>query len=541
MLRQVISSAILLCVATPVSALQIEKTADASHVTVFPQGAVIEWKVKLTSEPGQHQLLLPNIPRNINPDSLRATAQGATIGAISIQNEAPSPALEPEPQAVIDARKKVDQAAVDLTRLESDIASFEAAAEAWRNRADMIGDMMRGGSRISVDDLDALATEAGGLISDYMRNAAEETQKARLAGHQREELRRKLEKAEAVLAEAIQNHETSQTAIIRLQQSAPDASVTLTAFTDQAGWAPTYDLHLARDTGKLTLDRSLTIWQNSGADWQDVTLKFSTARPQGQTTPTDVPPYIVEFVENYPVQNLGRAAPVMEMAGVAADQAYSEEPVAATATLANIGMTVAYDYKTPVTVHSESDALRLALDQKAVQSEVLAEVAPRFDDTAFVVAEAVNDTGEPILPGNTNLYLDGALVGRGQLPLTADGDNLHIGFGPIDGMTAELRTPEEQTGESGLINRKNQSIQTETLIVRNLTGEEWPLRIVDRAPVSKQEDLQISWDANPQPTEQDPDGRRGVLYWEAPIKPGETREINIQSDIRWPEGKEIIR
>lgn len=541
MLRQIISSTILLSLTSPAFAAQIEKQAKPSQAVVFPHGAVIEWNVTLNDSPGKHQLLLPNIPRNIDPDSIRVTAEGATIGAVTLQSEPPSPSAMPEPQTITDARAKIRDLEEELTNLHADIAASETAAEAWRSRAEMVRDMMRGDTRIGAEELDRLANDAGGLISDYLTKATEEMHKAKLTSHQQGELQRKLEKAEAALAEAIEDHEKAQLLQVTLQQSAPEAKITVTAFTDQAGWAPSYDLHLTRDSGELMMDRSLAVWQNTGADWQDVTLRFSTARPQGQSAPTQVPPYIVEFAKDHPVQSLGRAAPMMEMAALAADQAYAEELVATTAELANIGMTVTYNYSTPVTVHSDADALRLSLDQKTLQTGVLAQVAPRFDDTAFVVTEGPNDTGEPILPGNTNLYLDGALVGRGQIPLTADGDDLHIGFGPIDAITAEFRSPEEQTGESGLINRKNQRTQTETLIVRNLTDEEWPLRVVDRAPVSKQEDLQISWDAAPQPTEQNPDGRRGVLYWEAPIKPGETREISIQSDIRWPEGKEVIR
>lgn len=546
MFRQVVSPVILTCLTVPAFAAQIEAPAETSHVTVFSQGAVIEWTVDLTADPGRHDVTLPNIPRNIDAASINVTAEGATIGAVTVQSQPPNPSEVTDSQAITDARTKLREAQEEMTRLTGNIATHEAAAEAWRQRAEMIRDMMRGDARIAVGEFSGLANDAGGLISEYLTNAANEAREASLLTHQQGELQRNQAKAEAALNELLSDQAQSQSLIVTLQQSAPAAKLKLTAYTQQAGWVPAYDLNLTRETGDIALDRGLTVWQGTGSDWQDVTLTFSTARPQGQATPTEVPPYIVEFYEGYDTKSatLSRAAPVAEM-DAAASGAYVEEApsdsVAGSAQLANIGMTVTYNYPTPVTVHSDADALRLALDEKALKSEVLAEVAPRFDATAFVVAEGVNDIGEPILPGNTNLYLDGALVGRGSLPLTAVGDDLHIGFGPIDAITAELQVPQEQEGDSGFISRKNQRIQTETLIVRNLSDKEWPLRIVDRVPVSKQEDLQVTWSATPEPTEQDPDGRRGVLEWIGPIATGETKQITIETDVRWPDGMEVSR
>ena len=171
----------------------------------------------------------------------------------------------------------------------------------------------------------------------------------------------------------------------------------------------------------------------------------------------------------------------------------------------------------------------------------MAEAAPRFDTSAYLVAETVNSTGEPILPGAVTLFADGALVGRSAVDLVADGDKLRFGFGPIDGLRAEIRLPEEIEGDSGFIRRSNTLNETATLIVENLTGEDWPLRVVDRVPVSRQEELEIEWSADPQPSETDPDGRRGVLYWESPIAAGETREITLTTELTWPDGNDLLR
>ena len=109
-----------------------------------------------------------------------------------------------------------------------------------------------------------------------------------------------------------------------------------------------------------------------------------------------------------------------------------------------------------------------------------------------------------ILPGSATLFADGAMVGQTQLPLIAAGDRLELGFGRIDGMRVERRVPEQTEGERGLIRSSNQRVEVATLRVENLTAEAWPLRVVDRVPVSTQDELVVDWSANPPPTETDP-------------------------------------
>lgn len=545
MLRQIALPFILSIPATSALAERIESQAQTSHATVFPQGAVIEWSVDLAATPGAHELVLPNMPQGIDLDSLRIESDTARIGAIAVQTHRALPDNAPETPQIIRAREAVAEARAELISFDAEIAAHEAAAEAWRERAGMTRDLMQGDNRIAAQDLREIIDEAGGMVSEFLERAANEAGEAALKSTRREKLERELNKAESALGAVLDSNADSQTLLVTLDMPESDASLRLTAFSQSAGWSPNYDLDLNRNTGEVSIDRGLLVWQSTGGDWQDVTLALSTARPQGQSAPTEVPSYFPDMYEPVSkrdmrtIQEETMTGRLMEPAYASADEAASV--VAESAVLANIGMTVTYDYPAPVTIRNDADALRLRLDGKTASTTVLAEAAPRFDGNAFMVAEGRNELGEPILPGSAILYLDGAMVGRTQLPLIVPGDDLRIGFGRIDGITAELRIPEEEEGGTGIIRRKNQFKQTETLIVRNLTGEKWPLRVVDRVPVSRKEDLEVNWSAKPQPDAQEPDGRRGILFWEAPIEPDQTREIEITTEINWPEDYKISR
>ena len=54
--------------------------------------------------------------------------------------------------------------------------------------------------------------------------------------------------------------------------------------------------------------------------------------------------------------------------------------------------------------------------------------------------------------------------------------------------------------------------------------------------MSEQKEVTVDWEASVEPTEQDPDGKRGVLVWESDLAAGATQEITLETKIRWPDG-----
>lgn len=525
-------------IAVPALADRVDGNLVADHVTVYPSGAEIGWQVQVPAMTGLHQIVIPGLPAGM-ADSLRVRSDAASIGNISTQTVDPAAVGAVEAPAVIAARERLDSERTALRDLEAQIEVRQAEAASWQERIQMVRDMMRGDTRANPGDLAAGADTAGGMIAAYLQSAAQANAAVAQMANQLEQLQRNVQLAEADLGRIIDQNAALETLTVTVQMSGQPVVLDITGFTAAAGWRPVYDLTLTRATGQIQMDRAVMVSQSSGVDWGDVDLTLSTAQPNGQTAASEVSswfPYLDEPMAKTTMRS-SSAAPEMayDESGSAAPVMTAEPVVVGAASV--IGITVVYDYPQRVTVPNNQGVLRLALDQKTIDTQVFAEAAPRYDSVAYVMAEGQNTLGEPILPGQATVRLDGALIGSANLSLIAAGDDVRVGFGPILGMTAELRVPEETEGERGFISRSNQQTRTYQLIVNNLTAEEWPLRIVDRVPVSREKDLEISYDAEPEPTTTDPDGRRGVLYWEAPLPAGESREIAVSTDLRWPEGK----
>ena len=315
-------------------------------------------------------------------------------------------------------------------------------------------------------------------------------------------------------------------------------------YAQDAGWAPVYDMYLSRGaTDGLHVRRGILVAQRTGEDWVDVDLTLSTARP-GEAMENRLPYPRLEAVETIEERDRrmaafdesgGMAEPVMEPE-IVLDVSRSGLGAMVTGDMAMVGDTVTYHYPSRVTLRDSADQVQLALDERDLTALVTARAVPRRDDTAFLMAEVTNDSGEVFLPGLARLYVDGAYRGQDDVPLIAVGDKAKIGFGAIDGIRLKRTVETRSEGDRGVISKSNQRDEAVVIEVRNLTAEDWPVTLYDAIPYSEQDDLTISYTADPAVTEANAEGRRGLLAWDLDLKAGETQTIRLEHSLSWPGG-----
>ncbi|RCW83874.1 mucoidy inhibitor MuiA family protein [Paracoccus lutimaris] len=544
-----ISTAILL--SGPALADRFETTARIDAVTVYPWGAGVNRTVQMDLPQGAHELVVTGMPVDIDPSTLRVTGEGATIGAVSLQINRALPAAPVETTEFLAAKDMVRRLEDALAQHDARVAEITARGTAAE---DMIEFLMKLAESDSVaGDFAGLTASARDQMIEARQTIVRTAAEAEAANRTREDMDKEIDRARTRL-EALRAPENQTSAlVIAVQGNGAPASIRIASLTRQASWQPVYDLSLQRKEAKLSMDRGLMVAQNSGEDWTGVHLTLSTARPMDQAAPSELSPHFVRVMDkdsklysgsepammaadSARMQEGGYVAPITEVEPVVVD----EQPVVASALLAVVGETEVYDYPTPVDIRDGADALRLPLDSHALTPEIVAEAVPSRDNSAYLVADTVNSTGAVILPGEATFYADGAMVGRGTLELTAAGDDMKLGFGPLTGIKLERQLPDETEGNSGLILKSAERTETAILGIRNLTAEEWPLRVIDQVPVSRQEDLRVDWSADPAPDETDPEGKRGLLVWNGKIAPGEEQKITLTTSLRWPDGMALF-
>ena len=531
---------VLLCVAMLLPGLTgagavladtILATSQVTGVTIYPQGAMITREVTFIAPAGRHEVLVSDMPGSAEPQLLRVTSGDTELGPFTLREGRLPPRVDPRSPQMVAAEDAVKVARVALHLAQGRVAGIRAEVEAQQAQISFLTGVKMDGTGSTAEGLSAVAQMIGTEVLTARQAAL--AAEAGLPGAEDGvvQAQKDLDQAQAALEAVSQADDDYVALAVTLTSKGGKGHLVVTHSVYDAGWAPIYDMALDRKGGVVTVQRGVLVSQYSGEDWTGVALTLSTARPSEQSEPTQLWPYL---------RRIGEPEPEMSKMSDAGAMAEPEPVVAAeavmTAAMSYQGDTVIYDYPTPVDLASGVENLRLALDELNFDARVVAQAVPRFDATAFVVATVVNSGDEILLPGEAYLYRDGALTGMVQIDSIAPGAEFDLGFGAIDGIRLTRDEPLRAEGDRGFISTLTQIEEQAVLEVENLTGEAWPVRVLDQVPYSEQEELEITYSADPAATEADVDGRRGVLAWDFDLAPGETRQIKLNSLISWPEG-----
>lgn len=506
-------------------------------VTVYGGFAMVTRDVRLEVGAGAHEVILPDLPQWIDPGSLRVSLTGATLASTRLRNDALPPQPDSDSAAVIDAKARIDAAERALRDLDDRIQDAGLAAQGAAARISFLSGLASSETLPSEPQaLAELAQMVGEQTLIATRAQLQAQRDARALGDGRAALETDLSDARAALA-ALTPPAVPQAllalGITAAQEGTVMASV---SYPVAASWQPTYDIILQEEAETITLRRAALVSQNSGENWEGVALTLSTLAPNGQVVPSELSPTLLQFVDP-----LLRAQPEVQRSSAFSDLTEAGAPAPVMEALPQVsfdGPGVSYAVAGAVTIAQNAEGLRVALDTMAWDARVFARAVPRRDTTAFRMAEATNDSREPLLAAATaQLFVDGTLVGRAPFAAVAAGARFTQAFGPIEDLRLDYAVLDRSAGDRGIISRSNAQTQEVRLTIENLGSDAWDVELHETVPYSEQDDLLINWSAEPQADAVNLDDMRGLVQWDLALAPQTTQVIEISQTVRWPDGK----
>jgi uncharacterized protein (TIGR02231 family) len=522
----------------PAFAETIQATSHITAVTVYPSGAQVTREVQFSAPVGQNELLITDLPSGTEPELIRlAGSDGVSVGAFSLRTDRlpprpkPMSAAQDAAKAVIDALKVREQAAIAM------VAGVNARVEAAEAQIGFLRSVTVDMDDRTVDGMKAVGQMIGTEVLAARQAALAATADLPAAETALLKIQEELAQAQGAYDALPQTDAEYAALSVAVTQGAAGEAILVVTHYVEASWSPVYDMTLERKVPSLTIERGVLVAQNSGEDWVGVDLTLSTAQPFVGAEPSGIYPDRRRVVSQ---EALDRQAKMeADLGGLSEPVMEGEVVEAATSAYANpdlSGDLVVYHYPTPVNLVSSFESVRLALDKIDLVPEIEARAVPRSDQTAFLMASFTNETSEILLPGTAFLLREGTLVGSIDFEKVAPGAKADVPFGPIEGLRLSRDMPLREEGDRGIISTTNQVEEKAIMTVENLTDEVWPVRVLDQVPYSEQEDLEITYSADPEPAEVDVDGGLGVLVWTFDLAPGETRDVRLDHLIRWPEG-----
>ncbi len=542
------TSLIALC--APAFADTITGEARVDTVTIYPGLATITRQVTLNVPAGQHDIIVPGLPQNLNTEGLRLSAPAGTqIGAVNLAYDrlpVTPDQTSPEIQAAKDEVERLEDA---LRTRNVAIAEIRLRVEAAAEQIAFLQSLSQASAgetltASTVADIQALAQMVGTETLTVRQAAFAAEQEAKAAERAREDDIEALTDAQRALAALMAPEDDGSVLTFTLNAAeAGEVTVDISSLEGYANWSPVYDMRLTTgDDPSLDIDRAVVVSQQTGQDWLDVQLILSTARPGEQIRPGDVwgyPRRIISEEDLEREQNQAFMADSVStlsrsVVGGVAEVAAAPEPFKATADFS--GATVTYTYPGRVDIRNGVDDLRLPLDTLELDADVWAEAVPSRDQIAYRMAEFTNTTPEILLPGQALIFADGTMIGFSNLPLLAAGADTKMGFGPLDGLRLTRAIPNKTEGDVGVFSSANQLTEQAVMSVENLTGQTWDVLLRDAVPYSEQDDLEVEITASPAITRRSPERQRGILEWDLTLPAGTKQDITMDYTLTWPSG-----
>ena len=387
-------------------------------------------------------------------------------------------------------------------------------------------------------------------------------------------------KSQAVVREAV---------LFLDRRDAAADSVKLTYLVGNCGWSPSYNARGQLAQGKVRMEYNALIRQMTGEDWEGVELTLSTASPMITASGPAIAGFPVSlellskggnkvngFDLNEALSNTssGGRSQVGQRYNELAEQQIAQQslfnieatldrnteiawssnvianrrqlielcepvdklmPVQLIAT-PNQGLSISYVIDGKVSLQSRADQQMTRIMQSELDGTFYHVANPVLTPYVYREAEIVNASGQDLLAGPVNVYLDGLFVGRTEMVSVTRSQTFVLGFGADPQLKAArqlVSRDQSQQGGNTLVSFDYR------LTVENFGEKPAEVRVYDRLPnFGNGDDVKLTLDSGFENLSKDKlylrkDRPNGILRWDITVAAGATGEETAEVAFRY--------
>lgn len=528
--------------ATAVYALQpvtvemepIDANATITSVTLYRGRAAVTRTAELELEAGGWSVFFTNLPKTATLDSLQASVVG---DAKLIAVDTTSFPIEK------DNNKLLKEIAIEIERVEAEIALAKADGTSLELQMTFLQTLVQRSStdKEQVVDLESFQEQLAFIGKQKTALEHEKLANTKLKNDLTNERNTLVKRRNNISSEST----TQQDAIIDIGVfKKGKITIEVTYLVNNASWEPAYSIRATEGGESISIDYDANLAQRTGEDWKDIKLTLSTAQPQRSASPPRILPWFVDVKQpNPPAQTRTRGSDhsrgtVSYAFALTSEQGDKEDALASVsmgraisaATVVGDGPAVSFELPRTISVPSrKGDKQKTAIASIEASADLFRVAVPMITDSVFIRSEVTNDSPFILLPGEASIFHGSDFVGRTVLATVAPSETFPLDLGIDPTITATRTLLEKKTTSTGLFGSSRETLFDYRVTISNGHDKEVELRIWDRIPVSRNEDIAI--ELKNQSTELSTDGNYleadyplGLLRWDVVIPANNTGE-----------------
>jgi uncharacterized protein (TIGR02231 family) len=505
--------------------------------------------------------LLENLPGRLDVNSVRGRVEGSKSVQIAgvetnrVTHEAPA----------AEALRELDE---QITSLADQKAQLEAERAAHQAEIDFAKTVAAGGLGEKASPDTKMLTETAQFVRQTIMRAEQE--KLKLARQMKD-----LDAKTAVLQEQARNlriagSRTTHTVSMTLSASrAASVELVLTYRVLDAAWVAAHDVRLNENTGEVELTAYAVVNQQSGEEWRDVRLTFSTAHPTASVALPEFQPLVIRpesgparqgqvilldeeqsaalsaprgtSFDNLSNKNLA-ARGYLDAKEQQVARFMNETQQALGGTSAGSEMAVRFSNVTfqrskPETIPMDDRPHRCVLFTAQFKGKVERITIPALVQAVFLRAKLTNTSDNPVLPGLVNVFIDANFIGTAFMEPVAPGEEFIVYFGADKDLKVTRKLMESRSEGPTKFRSSHKVMRHWRTTVQNFHKSEIEVLVVDQVPVSWSDNVRVALTscspAGPQPDD------FGRVEWNMKLASLKEAEFNLAYEAEFPSGTAV--
>lgn len=312
-------------------------------------------------------------------------------------------------------------------------------------------------------------------------------------------------------------------------------------------WQPFYDVKFTKPSEPASFVLKAQLTQQTGEDWDDVKLIFSTEQPNNGRILGNLYPYYLkpqqQHARTYRKQSNNVESIAAKVSGVSEDAAEYAVPMANATKYSE--MTVSqltmlgkeYEVGMKHTIISDGKEKIIALETKSTKADYKHYTIPKIEKAAYISALMPQWEDLELMDASGKIYLENNYINDTYISSSNTEDTLNLSIGQDKRVSVDRKVAKTKPEKTGLLSNTIETIVTITLSIKNNNQTPIDINVEDQIPLSNQENIKITAG---ELSKAQYDEKTGKLTWDFSLKALEQKTITFSYTVRQPKGVNII-
>ena len=520
-----------------VSDVQVE------HVRVFRRGAELRCTASVTLPQGESVVVLRNIAKNPDEESLQVGSSQAGITVLQAQ-VARDYFKDDESQDLSETKAQRDR----LKQAERELGALSRRSETL---AAVLGKLDE--CPIAPDGTTSMTAETfDKLVGAQVRKRTELTDEIAKVNDEVTAKKKEIKRLRTELYGGQEEKgEQAQRPVLLLRLASTQAGpvkLSVNYISQGAYWNPQYEIRSEGTDTPLRLTTRATLRQTTAVEWKNVKLSLVNGTPTSHNQLPELEPWFIHLASpanamkksGYVVED-DRIVTAMANYSVENEVAYDadedeSEPVGAGFEMESNQFSVSYEVATPYTIRSGQAETLVTLTQQQIPAEYQYIAAPNMSPEAYLVARVKDFSQYGLISAPATVVFDNMQVGRTYLDAAEQEGTLTVTLGVDPRIIIKREEVKDKTGQKFLSSTAERTL-TYDLQLKNSKREPIKLEIRDRYPLTTNDAVHVELLQSSGATV---DSEKGYMSWEVELASGESKSLRVSYKVKYPKGKTIL-